>query len=92
MDANYFLGIDAGGTSTKARLTDAAGKVLGEAQAGAGSLRAGAEPVYAALMDASQQAMRAANVEISAQKYVICAAGIAGFSLENELAALRAKP
>jgi glucosamine kinase len=92
MDEIYYLGIDAGGTSTKARLTDAAGNVLGEAQAGAGSLRAGAEPVYAALMAASQHVMRAANLENSAQKHVICAAGIAGFSLENELAALRAKP
>jgi glucosamine kinase len=92
MDANYYLGIDAGGTSTKARLTDAAGNVLAHAQSGAGSLRAGAAQVHAALMDVSARVMRAANLENVAQKYVICAAGIAGFSLDAELAVLRAQP
>jgi glucosamine kinase len=92
MDATYYLGIDAGGTSTKARLTDASGKVLASAQASAGSLRAGAAQGHAALIDVSAQVMRAANLENVAQKHVICAAGIAGFSLEKELAALRALP
>ncbi len=90
MSEHYFLGIDAGGTSTKARLTDAAGNVLAQAHAGAGSLRAGAAHVRGVLLTVAQQARVAANLQETAWKRTICAAGIPGISLANELALLKA--
>ncbi|MEQ1725382.1 MAG: BadF/BadG/BcrA/BcrD ATPase family protein [Sphingopyxis sp.] len=57
-----YLGVDAGGTATKARLTDAAGTVLGTGHAGPANTRVGIAALHAALLDVSMQAVRSAGL------------------------------
>ena len=59
----YFLGIDGGGTCCRARLTDAAGRVLGAGGAGPGNLALGIGIAIDALLHATQGAMADAGME-----------------------------
>lgn len=92
MSENYFLGIDAGGTRTQAALADSAGNVLARAQAGAGSLRAGAQHVYEVLLAVSEAVKTTKFGEINGKTRLFCAAGIAGYSNVEALNALQAMP
>jgi glucosamine kinase len=47
----YYLGIDAGGTATKARLTDASGKVLAKAKGGPANTRIGLDALHHQLLE-----------------------------------------
>lgn len=55
--ARFWLGVDGGGTHTRLRCTDAAGRVLGEGQAGASALGQGPAQAWQAV----QAALRAAQ-------------------------------
>ena len=85
----YFLGLDGGGTGSRARLVDAGGRVLGEGSAGPATLRLGADASWAALMMAAAAALAAVDVDTSV---VHTGIGLAGFSRRDAAAALIAKP
>jgi len=53
--AQFYIGVDGGGTSCRARIEDAQGRVLGQGAAGPAATRIGA--------DRSMQAVRMAAVE-----------------------------
>ncbi len=75
----FYLGIDAGGTATKARLTDATGKVLAEASDGPANARIGAEALHARLMEVCQAATNTAGFsakDVAATKGGMGIAGI----------------
>ncbi len=87
-----FLGLDAGGTSCRARLIDRSGAVFGEGAGGPASARLGTEAVFEAIMTAAREAWRAAELGPFAFARVRAAAGIAGFLREGVGASLRTRP
>jgi glucosamine kinase len=74
----YFLGIDAGGSHCRARLTDAAGTVLGAGDTGPANARIGIEKLRVVLMEACDAALSQAGV--SADADISAGFGIAGIS------------
>lgn len=77
---NLFLGIDAGGTATKARLTDETGVVLGTGIAGPANTRIGIDRLHATLLDAAMQAVRSAGLGDADMSRIRCGMGIAGIN------------
>jgi glucosamine kinase len=75
-----FLGIDAGGTASKARITDEAGTMLGEARGGPANSRIGAAALHAELVRVSQEAAAAAGLDDAAIAGLRCGMGIAGIN------------
>ena len=75
-----YLGIDAGGTSCRARLTDVAGRVLGTGLAGPANTRVGLEVLHATLLDACAQATGAAGLGDDAVTTLKVGMGIAGLN------------
>jgi glucosamine kinase len=78
MSDALYLGIDGGGTTSRARLTDAAGRVLGEGLAGSSNLTIGVERAAAAIRDAAEQAMAAAGLPWQSVGRVRAGLGLAG--------------
>lgn len=88
----YFLGIDAGGTSTKARLVNGAGDIIGEGTAGPGNIRLGFETVHAAITAAYSEATSQAGLSDSEIKNIRAGFGIAGLGRPGAEEALQAQP
>jgi glucosamine kinase len=76
----FFLGVDAGGTATKARLSNESGKVLGEAVGGAANARIGAEALHEQLLDVCGQAADNAGLSFDEVATIRCGMGIAGIN------------
>lgn len=57
----FLIGVDGGGTGTRLRLTDRAGRVLGQATAGPSALGQGVEQAWRHILQALQQAGRQAG-------------------------------
>lgn len=76
----FFLGVDAGGTATKARLTDAAGTVLAEATGGPANARIGIEALYNQLTDVCAEATTRAGLSAENIASIRCGMGIAGIN------------
>lgn len=85
-----FLGVDAGGTRTRAVLADATGSVLGVGAAGTGNWQAvGAVAAGAAIADATTCALAQAGVAAGAVSGAFF--GLAGVRTEAERAVMRAE-
>jgi len=84
----YFLGVDAGGSHSKARLTDLDGAILGEAKAGVANARIGLENLHAVLMFVSRDAVAAAGLDESDMPLIDVGMGIAGISRPGMLRAV----
>lgn len=52
----YYVGIDGGGTSCRARIRDAAGQLIGEAKSGSANILLGIDVAMASIIDAVSQA------------------------------------
>jgi glucosamine kinase len=76
----YYLGIDAGGTATKARLTDANGKVLAEAKGGPANTRIGLDALHDQLLEICGQATKGAGLSPDDSAQLRCGMGIAGIN------------
>lgn len=76
----HYLGVDAGGTTTKARLTDANGKILSQAKGGAANARIGAEALHAQLLEICNAAIADAGLSDEAVANIRCGMGIAGIN------------
>jgi glucosamine kinase len=87
-----FLGIDAGGTSSKARLTDENGTLMGEAKGGPANTRIGIEALHTTLMDVCMQTVKAAGLADSDLANIRCGMGVAGINrmgMKPQIQALR---
>jgi glucosamine kinase len=87
-----FLGIDAGGTSSKARLTDENGTLMGEAKGGPANTRIGIEALHTTLMDVCMQTVKAAGLADSDLTNIRCGMGVAGINrmgMKPQIQALR---
>jgi glucosamine kinase len=77
---NFYLGVDAGGTASKSRLTNEHGTVVGVGQAGPANTRIGIEALHAELLDVCLQAIKAAGLAADAIASMRCGMGIAGIN------------
>ncbi len=76
----YYLGVDAGGTKCRARLTNLAGQVIGQGISGPANAHIGIDNVFSALMEAAQSAARAAGLNAVDVKNIQAGIGVAGIS------------
>jgi glucosamine kinase len=86
-----YLGIDAGGTASKARITDEQGTLFGEARGGPANTRIGVEALHAELLRVSMEAIAAATIPDDAISSIRCGMGIAGINrmgMKGQLQAL----
>lgn len=88
----YFLGIDAGGTSTKARLTDVSGNILGEGVSGPGNIRMGIEQVYRSISTAYDEAIAKAALSPDDVGTIRAGFGVAGIGRPGAQEQLQAQP
>jgi glucosamine kinase len=77
---NLYLGVDAGGTASKSRLTDETGNVLGSGRAGPANTRIGIEALHAELLEVCRQATQAAGLGDADIGSIRCGMGIAGIN------------
>jgi glucosamine kinase len=74
----YVIGVDGGGTGTRARVTLPGGAVLGFAEAGPSALGQGIEQAWASVLDAVDQAFRVAGVVAARREECALGLGVAG--------------
>jgi glucosamine kinase len=75
-----YIGVDAGGSHCRARLTDASGKILGIGQAGPANTRIGLEPLYERLMETCMAAVAEAGLGVTDVSRIHAGMGIAGIN------------
>src|SRR3954471_1811686 len=80
MVIDLYLGIDAGGSHCRARLTDRTGKILGAGETGPANARIGIDKLRAVLMEACERAFAQAGLAPDAASRVSAGFGIAGIS------------
>ena len=88
----YFLGIDAGGTKCRARLTDKSGRIIGQGLSGSANANTGISNVFAAIQDAYQQAITTAKLEAQDISSIRAGMGVAGIGREGAKEELLAQP
>lgn len=76
----FYLGVDAGGTASKARLVDQDGKLLGSGKAGPANARIGLDALHHTLLDVCFQALRDGGVAEAYYGKVRVGMGIAGIN------------
>jgi len=89
MDKALYLGIDGGGSTCRARLADAAGRILGEGRAGAANTLLGVENAFLQIEAAAGEALRAAGLPAETMPRLHAGLGLAGLSLARERDAVR---
>ncbi len=85
----YYLGIDAGGTHTRARLVTADGEVVGTAEAGPANARIGVAEAVGVVEEAYLQALDEAGLGTSDLQSVRAGLGIAGLNRRGVLPSLQ---
>jgi glucosamine kinase len=88
----YFLGIDAGGTSCRARLTDASGTVMGQGISGPANTGLGLEALVDTLLAAARAAFLEAGLPFENTAQTSAGIGIAGLSRSGARDWLEAAP
>jgi glucosamine kinase len=88
--ADYFLGVDGGGTGCRARIEDARGVVLGQGLSGPASTRLGIEAAWASVSKAFGAAIEEAGLGLAEIVRIHTGIGLAGIGRKGALEALRA--
>jgi glucosamine kinase len=91
MAQGLFLGIDGGGSKTRARIRDASGKLLGEGAAGPGNARLG-DRAFNEIMKASRAAATAAGLGDADLSRVHAGFGLAGTQQDEDRDQIRDRP
>src|SRR5258707_2005456 len=76
--ARFYIGVDGGGTSCRARIEDAEGRVLGQGAAGPAATRIGADRSMQAVRTASIAAAIDAGLRPAALAHTSAGGGLAG--------------
>jgi glucosamine kinase len=88
-DARFYLGIDAGGSHSRARVIDAEGRVLGTAAGGPANTRVGIDALHERLLAISSEALLSAGIPEGDWHGIAAGFGVAGTSRRGAAAALR---
>jgi len=88
----YFLGIDAGGTKCRARLTDTSGQVIGTGLSGPANVRKKTSEAFAAITDAYFQAIVEAKLDAPSVAEIRAGIGVAGIGRIGAKEELQAQP
>src|ERR1700686_501253 len=88
----YYMGVDGGRTSCRARIEDAQGRVLGQGAAGPAATRIGAERSMQAVRTASMAAASAAGLLPTALAHTSAGVGLAGIDRKGAREALLSFP
>lgn len=86
-ERSLFLGVDGGGTRCRARLADAAGRILGDGAAGPANIRLAMEESFRAVREATSRCL--AEAGLSPDAPIIACLALAGASEPVEAAAAR---
>ncbi|ESY95131.1 N-acetylglucosamine kinase [Mesorhizobium sp. LNHC229A00] len=89
-EADYFLGVDGGGTGCRARVEDAQGTVLGQGLSGPATTRLGVEAAWASIAKAFGAAIEEAGFAPAETAKIHAGVGLAGIGRRGALEALRA--
>ena len=76
-----FLGIDGGGSKCKARLVDAAGRLLGEGVAGPANAFQNQEQARQSITESARRALAAAQLPDTSLGHIVAGAGLAGVNV-----------
>lgn len=74
----HWIGVDGGGTGTRVRLCDAAGRPLAEGQAGPSALGQGVEQAWRHVHQAVEQAVRSAGIQDFEWAHAAAGLGLSG--------------
>jgi len=92
MDEKFYLGLDGGGTSSRARLYDVRGRILGEGLSGSSNLTRGIDVAAAAIRSACKTAIAISPVPGLPFSQIHAGLGLAGANVPSLAAALEAVP
>jgi glucosamine kinase len=90
--AQFYIGVDGGGTSCRARIEDAEGRLLGQGAAGRAATRIGADRSMQAVRAASMAAAIDAGLLPTALAHTSAGVGLAGFDRKGARDALLSFP
>jgi len=90
--ARFYIGIDGGGTSCRARIEDAEGRLLGQGAAGPAATRIGADRSMQAVRTASMAAASDAGLLPAALAHTSAGVGLAGIDRRGAREALLSFP
>jgi glucosamine kinase len=90
--AQFYIGVDGGGTSCRARIEDAEGRLLGQGAAGAAATRIGADRSMQAVRTASIAATTDAGLLPTALAHASAGVGLAGIDRKGAREALLSFP
>ncbi len=91
-NVNYLVGIDGGGTSCRARITDLNGLVIGEAKTGSANIMLGAQTAMAAVIEAIRQAATQGGLSEAAFSEMAVGLALAGAEEKQAWYAFMALP
>jgi len=91
MAGQLFLGVDGGGSNSRARIRDATGALLGEGKAGPGNARLG-DLAYAEIMKAARSALAAAGLSEADFTRIHAGFGLAGTQQDEDRDQIRNRP
>jgi glucosamine kinase len=90
--AQFYIGVDGGGTSCRARIEDAEGRLLGQGAAGPAATRIGADRSMQAVRTASMAAAINAGLPPTALAHTSAGVGLAGIDRKGAREALLSFP
>jgi glucosamine kinase len=92
VDGTLYVGVDGGGTHCRARIRDAAGRLIGEGQGGPANARLGAATAMGSVVQAAKAAAGSGGIAESALSRAAVFMGLAGAIDEGRKQALLAEP
>ncbi|HSK42127.1 MAG TPA: BadF/BadG/BcrA/BcrD ATPase family protein, partial [Arenibaculum sp.] len=92
MGEQYFIGVDGGGTTCRARVCDTSGRPLGEGVAGPANPRIGIDAAHAEILKACDAALRDAGIPRAAFRRIHAGLGLAGVGQPRERDLVLARP
>lgn len=82
----YLVGIDGGGTSCRAAVADATGRILGRGKSGASNIMTAPDTAISNIAEAARAAFANADLDCDSIKDAVAYLGLAGNNVENTVA------
>src|SRR4029077_17981066 len=84
-----LLGVDGGGTQSRARLSTYSGRLLAEAVSGPANLRLGIEASFSSVVDAARRGLDTADLAQQNVSHIVACLALAGASEPGQLSAAK---